>query len=57
MYSFNVKKEMQDSVIDMVKTGESNIGFMMEVLKANWQLTDKEAKQIVLESIFKAQKN
>jgi len=48
---------MQDSVIDMVKTGESNIGFMMEVLKANWQLTDKEAKQIVLESIFKAQKN
>jgi hypothetical protein len=43
MYSFNVKKEMQDSVIDMVKSGKSNTGFMIEVLKVNWQLINNQA--------------
>jgi hypothetical protein len=45
------------SVINMVKTGESNIGFMIEVVRANWPMSFKNAETIVLEGVIAAKNN
>jgi len=46
-----------DSVESMVRTGESNVGFMIEVVLSNWQMSYEDAKQIVLEGILAAKNN
>jgi hypothetical protein len=46
-----------DAVKDMVKTGESNVGFMIEVIRCNWDLNYKKAQQLVLEGVMLARNN
>jgi len=46
-----------DSVESMVRTGESNVGFMIEVVQSNWPMKYEDAKQIVLEGILAAKNN
>jgi len=52
------KASIVDSVVDMVRTGESNVGFMLEVIYANWPNVSREdAQRLVLEGINKASSN
>jgi hypothetical protein len=52
------KASIVDSVVDMVRTGESNVGFMLEVIYANWpNVSRKDAQRLVLEGINKASSN
>ena len=52
------KANVVDSVTDMVKTGESNIGFILEVVYANWpNISKEEAQKLVFEGINKASRN
>ena len=42
----------------MVRTGESNVGFMLEVVLANWpQIGYKKALEYVLQAIVEAKNN
>ena len=57
MYSPNEEHSAITSVISMVKSGESNVGFMTEILLHSWSFNKKRAEQIVLEGIIKASAN
>ena len=69
MYSFNEqpkkptkllyinKADIIDSIKDMVRTGESNVGFMIEVVQCNWPIGYKRAQALVLQAITEAKNN
>jgi len=46
-----------DSVENMVRTGESNVGFMIEVVRSNWPMSYDTAKLLVLEGMLAAKNN
>ena len=46
-----------NSVKDMVRTGEGNVGFIIEVLICNWKVSFKQAQKIALEGIMLASNN
>ena len=52
------KANIMDSIKDMVRTGESNVGFMIEVVLANWpNISYKRAQEYVLQAITEAKNN
>jgi len=51
------KANIMDSIKDMVRTGESNVGFMIEVVLANWPMPYKKAQQYVLQAVVEAKNN
>jgi len=69
MYSFNEqpkkptkllyinKADIIDSIKDMVRTGESNVGFMIEVVMINWPVGYKQARTLVLQASVAAKHN
>jgi len=69
MYSFNEqpkkptkllyinKADIIDSIKDMVRTGESNVGFMIEVVMINWPVGYKQARALVLQASVAAKHN
>jgi len=69
MYSFNEqpkkptkllyinKADIIDSIKDMVRTGESNVGFMIEVVMINWPIGYKQARTLVLQASVAAKHN
>ena len=69
MYSFNEqpkkptkllyinKADIIDSIKDMVRTGESNVGFMIEIVQANWPMEYKQARTLVLQASVAAKRN
>ena len=69
MYSFNEqpkkptkllyinKADIIDSIKDMVRTGESNVGFMIEVVMINWPVGYKQARALVLQASVAAKRN
>ena len=46
-----------DSVKDMVRTGEANVGFLIEIIMCNWSVSYKQAQKIALEGILLASNN
>ena len=69
MYSFNEqpkkptkllyinKADIIDSIKDMVRTGESNVGFMIEIVMINWPIGYKQARTLVLQASVAAKHN
>jgi len=51
------KANIMDSIKDMVRTGESNVGFMIEVVLINWPMPYKKAQQYVLQAVVEAKNN
>ena len=51
------KASAMDSVKDMVRTGEANVGFLIEVIMCNWSVGYKQAQKIALEGIMLASNN
>ena len=51
------KANIMDSIKDMVRTGESNVGFMIEVVLINWPMPYKKAQQYVLQAVVEAKIN
>jgi hypothetical protein len=46
-----------NSVKDMVRTGEGNVGFLCEIVQCNWKVSFKQAQKIALEGIMLASNN
>ena len=51
------KISILDSVKSMVRSGESNIGFMTEIILSNWDISRAKATRLVLEGIIQAKNN
>jgi len=52
------KANIIDTIKGMVRTGESNMGFMIEVVLANWpHISYKRAQEYVLIAITEAKNN
>lgn len=52
------KANIIDTIKGMVRTGESNMGFMIEVVLANWpNISYKRAQEYVLIAITEAKNN
>jgi len=46
-----------ESVKSMVRSGESNVGFMIEVVRSSWPMSYSMAQTLVLEGVIAAKDN